>query len=284
MDFCKIGLLSALMYPLENKDVLRACCDLMVLYTFFEDYTDVAMPHDARGLATIVMDALRNPNKPRPAEECVIGEISRQFSQSSLKCVSESVRCRFIEALDEYTTAVVEEAHDRAQSSIRNIDDYIILRRSTAAMNATFMPIQFTLDLPDEVFEDPVIRRLTDVCRDLSILMNDMYSYNIEQARGDIHNAVAVVMHQENIGLNETMKWVGDYCSKLVHNFLEDLCHVPSFGKEFDDQVKHYLDGLAYWTRGHDSWSFESHRYFKEDGLDIQKSRRVVLLPRESSN
>ncbi|KAG5338164.1 hypothetical protein C0989_008111 [Termitomyces sp. Mn162] len=256
----------------------------MVLYTFFEDYTDVAMPHEARGLAMIVMDALRNPNKPRPAEECVIGEISRQFSQSSMKCVSESVRRRFIEALDEYTTAVVEEAHDRAQSSIRNVDDYIILRRSTAAINATFMPIQFTLDLPDEVFEDPVIRRLTDVCRDLSILMNDMYSYNVEQARGEIHNVVTVVMHQENIGLNEAMKWVGDYCSKLVHNFLEDLCHVPSFGKEFDDQVKHYLDGLAYWTRGHDSWSFESQRYFQKGGLDIQKSRRVVLLPRESSN
>ncbi|KAG5727281.1 Germacradienol/germacrene D synthase [Termitomyces sp. T112] len=284
MDLGKIELLAALTYPLENKDVLRTCCDLMLLYTCYDEYTDVAMPHEARQLATIVMDALRNPHKPRPADECVIGEISRQFSQSSLKCVSESARRRFIEALDEYTTAVVEEAHDRAQCFIRNIDDYIILRRSTAALNATFMPIQFTLDLPDEVFDHPVIRRLTDVCSDLTILMNDMYSYNIEQARGDIHNAVIVVMHQENIGLNEAMKWVGDYCLKLVHKFLEDLCHVPSFGKEFDDQVKHYLNGMAYWMRGHDSWSFESQRYFKEGGLDIQKSRRVVLLPRESSN
>ncbi|KAG5335311.1 hypothetical protein C0989_001474 [Termitomyces sp. Mn162] len=280
MDLGKIELLAALTYPLENKDVLRACCDLMVLYTFYDDYTDIAMPHEAQQLATIVMDALRNPNKARPADECVIGEISRQFWQLSLKCVSESARRRFIEAFDEYTTAVSEEAHERAQSFVRNIDDYIIFRRSTGAMNATFMPIQFTLNLPDEVFEDPVIRRLTDAYSDLATLMNDMYSYNIEQARGDIHNAVTVVMHQENIGLNEATKWVGDYCSKLVHNIFEDLCHVPSFGKEFDGQVKHYLDGMAYWIRGHDSWSFETQRYFEEGGLDIQKSRRVVLLPR----
>ncbi|KAH0585129.1 hypothetical protein H2248_008388 [Termitomyces sp. 'cryptogamus'] len=138
----------------------------MVPYTFYDDYTDIAMPHEAQQLATIVMDALRNPNKARPADECVIGEISRQFWQLSLKCVSNSAHCRFIEALDKYTTALVEEAHERAQSFIRNIDDYIILPRSTAALNTIVMPIQFTLNLPDEVFEDPVIRRLTDVCSD----------------------------------------------------------------------------------------------------------------------
>ena len=87
-------------------------------------------------------------------------------------------------------------------------------------------------------------------------------------------------MHHEKSGLNEAMKWVGDYCSKIVHNFLKDLCHVPSFGDKFDDQVKHYLDGMAYWVRGNDSWSFEGQKYFIEGGLDIQKSRRVVLLPR----
>ncbi|KAH0585895.1 hypothetical protein J132_11352 [Termitomyces sp. J132] len=78
MDLSKIELLAALTYPLENKDVLHACCDLMALYTFYDDYMDIAMPHEARGLATIVMDALCNPNKARPVDECVIGEISCQ--------------------------------------------------------------------------------------------------------------------------------------------------------------------------------------------------------------
>ena len=107
-----------------------------------------------------------------------------------------------------------------------------------------------------------------------------MYSYNVEQARGDTHNLVITVMRDKNVGLNDAMKWVGDYCSRIMHDYFNDLRCLPSFGKEIDVQVKHYLDGMAYWVRGNDSWSFEGYRYFIEGGMDIQKSRKVVLLPR----
>ncbi|KAG5350396.1 Pentalenene synthase [Termitomyces sp. J132] len=280
LDLGEFELLASYVYPLESKEVLRAGCDLMNLFALYDEYTDTATPHEAQQLATIVMDALRNPDKARPADECVVGEVARQFWQLSSKCASEIACRRFIEAFDMYTTSVVQQAQDRAQNYIRNIDDYILFRRSTAAVKAAFMPIQFTLNLPDEVFEDPVVQRLTDACGDLIMLMNDLYSYNVEQARSDIHNIVTTVMYHKNIDLHETMKWIDDYCSKLVHQFLNDLRHVPSFGKEFEDEVKHYLDGIAYWVRGNDSWSFESRRYFIASGLDIQKSRKVILLPR----
>ena len=87
-------------------------------------------------------------------------------------------------------------------------------------------------------------------------------------------------MHQENLSLNEAMKWIGDYYSKLVHKFLNDLRRVPYFGQEFQDEVIRYLDGLGNWVRANDCWHFESHRYFMTSGLEIQQSRTVVLLPR----
>ncbi|KAG5351643.1 hypothetical protein C0989_005457 [Termitomyces sp. Mn162] len=284
LDISKVELLAALAYPLENKDVLRAGCDLMGLFLIYDEYTDAATPHEARQLAKIVVDALQHPDKARPAGECIVAEITRQFWQSSSKCALEGSRDRFIKAFRIYTIAVAQETHDRVRNITRNIEDYILFRRSTAAMKATFMPIQFDLNLPDEVFEDPVIQRLTDACADLCTLVNDLYSYNVEQARGDIHNIVTIVMHHKKIGLNEAMKWVGDYGSEIVHHSLDDLRYLPSFGEEFDGQVKHYLDGMMHYVRGNDAWSFESQRYFIEGGTDIQKSRKVVLLPQSVSS
>lgn len=111
-----------------------------------------------------------------------------------------------------------------------------------------------------------------------------MCSYNIEQARGDEgHNIVTIVMHNNNLGLSEAMSWIDKYHAKLVDNFLNDLHDVPSFGEKYQSGVDHYLDGLGNWVRANDCWSFESHRYFANDGLEIQRSRKVVLLPRSVS-
>ena len=56
----------------------RAACDLMNLFFVFDEYTDTVDEVEARRLADISMDALRNPEKPRPAEESLIGEVTRQ--------------------------------------------------------------------------------------------------------------------------------------------------------------------------------------------------------------
>ena len=44
----------------------------------FDESTDIASDDMAQYLADIMKDALRNPNKPRPENEHVLGEITRQ--------------------------------------------------------------------------------------------------------------------------------------------------------------------------------------------------------------
>ncbi|KAG6872336.1 hypothetical protein C0995_010633 [Termitomyces sp. Mi166 len=243
-----------------------------------DEFTDIATPHGAQEMARIVMDAIHNPDKTRTAGECVIGEATRQFWKSSSKYASAGARHRLIEAIDKFTASVAQQAQDRALNYIRNIDEYFLVRRDTIGAMPAFAVLEFRLDLPAEVFEDPVIQRLTNVCVDMIILSNDICSYNVEQARGDDgHNLVTILMHHKNLGLNEAMEWIGDHASTLVHNFLNDLNHVPSFGEEIQGQVERYLDGMGNWVRANDCWHFEGGRYFAEGGLEIQKSRKVVL-------
>ena len=59
-------------------DQLRAGCDLMNLFFVFDEYSDVEDEHTVQTFADVIMDALRNPHKARPAGEPVLGEIARQ--------------------------------------------------------------------------------------------------------------------------------------------------------------------------------------------------------------
>ncbi|KAG6879126.1 hypothetical protein C0992_005013 [Termitomyces sp. T32_za158] len=193
-----------------------------------------------------------------------------------------AARGRFIKSFDDFTKAVVTQAHDRALEYVRDIDEYLPIRRETIGAKQAFIALEFDLNLPDEVFEDPIIQSVIDACSDLISLDNDLHSHNVEQARGDEgHNLITILMHHRHLTLNDAVAWISNYVSKLVQSVLNDLSHVPSFGEEYQADVERYLNGLCNWVRAYDSWQFESGKYFGMHGLEIQKTRKVVLLPRQ---
>ena len=52
--------------------------DLHNVFFVVEEYTDVLPPHVVRETIDICLDALHNPDKPRPEGENVLGEMMRQ--------------------------------------------------------------------------------------------------------------------------------------------------------------------------------------------------------------
>jgi hypothetical protein len=110
----------------------------------------------------------------------------------------------------------------------------------------------------------------------------DIVSYNLEQARGDEgHNIITIVMHEHDTDVNGAMLWVADYHTKLETMFLEAMAAIPKWGELVDSQVMQYCNGLGNWVRANNAWSFESERYFGTDGLDIQRKRWLMLMPRD---
>lgn len=51
----------------------------MNMFFVFDEYSDVSPPEDVIQQAGIIMDALRNPYTPRPRDEWVGGEVTRQY-------------------------------------------------------------------------------------------------------------------------------------------------------------------------------------------------------------
>ena len=87
-------------------------------------------------------------------------------------------------------------------------------------------------------------------------------------------------MREFDIDVDAAMEWVVKYHAEVQGRFLQGLKYVPSWGPEMDEQVQRYLNGLAIWARGNECWHFESGRYFGSKCLEVQKTRRVPLLPK----
>ena len=109
-----------------------------------------------------------------------------------------------------------------------------------------------------------------------------MYSFNVEQARGDSHNLIVSIIHTLSTELTGAFDWVAAYYRDISTEFLT-IYHdqLPTFTPEVDDQVKKYMEGLGHWVRGNDAWSFETERYFGKFGEDVRVGRRVLLLERD---
>ncbi|KAF9034645.1 terpenoid synthase [Hymenopellis radicata] len=280
VNLCNLSLLASLGYPLLDRDGCRIGCELMNLFVIIDEHSDVADNETARRQMDCVMDALRNPHKPRPAGEWIGGEVTRSFWSNAIRTATRTAQKRFIDTFQLYTDAVVQQAVDRSTHHIRDIESYFEIRRDTDGVKSTCVINEVHLNLPDTVMDDPIIKELTAL-NDMICIGNDIYSYNVEQSRGDDgHNLVTVVMHQLGLDIHSALQWISNLHDDLVAKFLNAWDHIPVYGGPLDFEVRTYTEGLGNWVRANDQWSFESERYFGKEGMIVQETRKVVLLPK----
>ena len=87
-------------------------------------------------------------------------------------------------------------------------------------------------------------------------------------------------MHHYGLTLDQAVEWAAKHHSEKKACFLDGLDRLPSFGEEVNYLLMQYVNGIAMWPRANGCWSFEGSRYFGDKGMEIQKTRRVPLLPR----
>jgi alpha-muurolene/germacrene-A/gamma-muurolene synthase len=201
--------------------------------------------------------------------------------------------------------AVKQQALCRSGGIVPDFDTYVEMRRETSGCKPVFDLIEYSLDLelPDAVVEHPVIVALNDGANDLVTWSNvsarlvaiadphlpvaykerpqDLFSYNVEQSRGDTHNMVCVFMNNDGLGLQQAVDRVGGLCKQAIDTFIENQARVPSWGDDIDKDVKLYVNGLQEWIAGSLHWSFMTTRYFGNNGGEVKATRMVELLSHE---
>ncbi|XP_006456413.1 hypothetical protein AGABI2DRAFT_195544 [Agaricus bisporus var. bisporus H97] len=283
-DASRFGLLGCLIFPLNTKDFCRTGCDLANVYFVIDEFTDVAEPQAAAQVCDGVMDVLRNPYKERnPGDK--LGIFMQEFWQRALNLTDPGAACvkHFIDGFDLYMKSMIQESEDRESKRVRPIDDYLQLRRETFGAQATIALLGFGLEIPEDVLSHPVMESMLLAAMDLLCITNDMHSYSIELARGiAFHNIVSSIILEHGLSVPAAMSWLEDFGKSRVKVFLDGVEKLPSWGPEIDGRVREYIDSVGYLVRGADAWSYESERYWGNKGQEVQRTRVVTIVPKDS--
>ena len=116
----------------------------------------------------------------------------------------------------------------------------------------------------------------------LTKIAQELFSYNVEQSRGDTHNMICVFMINDGLSLQQAVDRIGEMCKRTIDTFVENQARVPSWGDRIDRDVELYVNGLQEWIVGSLHWSFMTTIYFGDNGGAVRATRIVELLPRRA--
>ncbi|KAJ3499433.1 hypothetical protein NLG97_g326 [Lecanicillium saksenae] len=251
-----------------SPDRSRTGSDLMNVFWIFDEYTDVEEEDGVTEMGEILMDGLLHPEKPRPSEECPLGEMARQFWALGRQTSSSMAERHLLEDMQHYVNGVIQEAQDRGHNRVRSSEEYWRIRRAASGCYPTFTLIELELDFPEEVYRHPALEKLRECAMYSIVVVNDIFSYNIERARGHgLHNLVTVIMFERDLSPAAAVNWIVEWHERAaVQEFITVRARLPSWNPHIDSQVAKYVNGLGYWS------------------VDIRKTREVVMLPRVHPN
>ncbi|KAL3299485.1 terpenoid synthase [Colletotrichum asianum] len=246
-------------YAHMDKGSCLLAAQVMLLFFVIDETTDTGDEEEVRRQCLIVKDASSFSgavhNKPK-----YLGHLS------SMELMAKDVAERYLEIgtteswqlfrdlFDDYLDGVVEEAGLRRRlPALPSRNEYMAVRQKTIGMYPSIAFLLIKCEVRREVWEEPTIQSLMNLCFRIVINQNDMYSFDKEQTKAeDSHNGVRIMMNEFDIGVQEAMDRVGAETRELDYEHQQLL-----------------LKGCIAWIIGMDVWSLHvTTRYHGQGGLN----------------
>jgi len=278
MAHCNFELSNAFCYPYADEAGLRASMDLANLLWLYDEYTDRETGAEAVKAASIVTRALREPDFDDGTWIC---RIIKDFHQRHINKAGPNSARRFIDNFCSYVEIVGKEAELREKNEVLDIPSYVTFRRETSAVRPCFDLVEYCLglDLPRYVHDDPVFNGGYNAAMDLICWANDLFSYNIEQAKGHSDaNIITVIMKSKGVGIQTAADFLGGYCEALTSQVLEAKRVLSSRSDPvYSKDAVRIMDAFGDWVRGIDQWHFATERYFGKENKTVKETRIVEI-------
>ncbi|CAF4203477.1 unnamed protein product, partial [Adineta steineri] len=280
----KCNLVAALCIPHCSQSRLREICDLFVLLLLLDDIVDSApISKDAdqskQQLSKNMMESLQPAGLFKPLTP--FAAALHDCWQRILINITPGCRERFLGGFRAASEASLLQAANRMnRRTVPDLETYIKFRRNASFGLLSLSCIEYSLELDslDECWENDTFKCFVAYAIDTFSWTNDIYSFNIEQSRGD-YNLITILMHADPL-LN--IQQAIDRAGQMVIGRYVDLQRVRneliSWGPKIDTQVEKFINGSTALITGNMAWSFESTRYFGTEREEVKRTRRVTLL------
>ncbi len=277
--------LAAYGYPYAEGPALDLCADAMAFFFVFDDQFDGPLGQApdrvaavCQGLIDIVHGEPGGPGEPGEPGGSSAGPRDAQSPctaafadlwQRSVQGATASWRSRAAQEWEYYFAAHAHEAVNRRRGIPADLDQYLQVRRGIAA---TGLPISLGeraagISVPAAALHSPQLRIMREITVDVTLMCNDVYSLEKEEARGDMDNLVLVIEHARRCSREESLaaarREVDQRCARFQHlaGEVPEMCARIGLTAPERAAVEAYVQVMTAWMSGYHAWETETLRY-----------------------
>ncbi|KAK2002105.1 terpene synthase metal binding domain-containing protein [Colletotrichum falcatum] len=284
VNACDFSYFCSIAAPSAPEERLRTMCDWGNWVFPFDDMFDSGHLRSDLETSRQVLDSLMSNMLGR---RCYIGkklpvvqahdDVFRRLSEVGLTCVG--VQRRFAKSMELYAEGVARHVETFTSHRPPSLQEMLQTRRLSVGVAPLYHLVEYahSLQIPDEVFEDPAIQALELLGADFVILANDILSYRKEESDGCPFNMVAAC-RMNGKSAQEAFDMVGSLLEESYQEWDEVMSRLPDWDVEVEGQVERYIRGIQDVVQANISWSFHSKRYLGADGPRVRKTWRIDVL------
>ncbi|MFJ5273379.1 terpene synthase family protein [Streptomyces sp. NPDC088358] len=262
--------LAALGFPYAQGPALDLCADAMGFFFVFDDQFDGPLGRDPVQTARVcqqLIDIVHGTAPQAGADPC-----SHAFADiwaRSTHDVHPGWIARTAHEWEYYFAAQAHEAIGRLRATPADLQTYLQVRRGIAG---TDLPLSLGeqaagITVPAAAFHSPQLRIMRQAAIDVTLMCNDVYSLEKEEARGDMDNIVLVIEHTRRCTRDEAVTAARQEVALRVRRFQELLGQVPALCAQLDlseqqrTAVNTYTGLMTAWMSGYHAWQTKTQRY-----------------------
>ena len=238
-----------------------------------------AKAQNARLSLFMPLDAGLTPEPANPVERGLA-----DLWQRTAGPMSDAARAQLRAAIESMTASWIWELANQIQNRVPDPIDYVEMRRSTFGSDLTMGLARIGHGdlVPEEIYENRVMRQLDNSAQDYACFTNDVFSYQKEiEYEDEIHNMVFVM---ENFLGCDRLR-ARDVVNKLMKERMQQFEHIvevelPAMfeSQNLDEPVRvlltNYAEELKDWMSGIMEWHVKCARY-KEATLQRDRANQA---------
>lgn len=261
------------MTPDADEDRFRTICDWGNWIFPFDDIFDNGEFSDDFQSAQVIISRLLSvfdpgslPTTTAAAADAPIVRFHDDIWARVKTTSSPETAKLYARAMEDYCAGTLDQVQYAGTQHSLDLEQMLLMRRQSVCVATLFALVQYghQIVLPDFALEHVSIKQIETIGIDLTLMHNDLLSYDKEDSEGVPHNLVAVCRMQ---GMSAQV--AVDCIAELIstrHNQLEKaLSNVPSWDKNTDMQVRKYMDGIQDVVKANLYWSFRSGRFLTQE-------------------
>lgn len=261
----RIGHLAARFHPTAPFDELQLITDWYGWMFFWDDQRDETEigqhPDSLRSRNGRLLEILAGSERPEndPLAHA-LWDLRRRLVE---KATSKEWMRRFTRSVEEHFDATVWEATNRSLGVIPDLESYIRMRPITGGLNVDtqFVEIAEHAYPPSDIWNNPILRRMSRASDNAVCWANDIYSLEKEIQRNDVHNLVLILHRAHGLTLQAAVRRAIEMHNSEVKVFVESISQLQPFDGFADMRLQRFVAILQARMRGFVDWAHESGRY-----------------------